>query len=333
VLHIFSGKDGAYPNGLIFDAAGNLYGTTLGGGGANGYGTAFKLAPGLNGRWTETVLHIFNSQNGGLPNGSLILDMAGDLYGTTQTGGTYGYGTVFKLAPGVNGKWTETVLHSFDGKDGNQPASALIFDSLGNLYGTTEAGGNRSYFFGYGGGTVFKLAPGTDGKWTYSLLFSFSLNDGEQPASSLVLDTAGNLYGTTVRGGDLSSFLCLDYGCGTVFRLVPGENGSWTEEVLHKFNGVDGFAPYAAVIFDAAGNLYGTTWDGGNVFELTPGTNGEWTETVLHTFNGSDGLSPQAGLVFDASGNLYGATDYGGKVNSCYSQYGDGCGVVFEILR
>jgi hypothetical protein len=101
---------------------------------------------------------------------------------------------------------------------------------------------------------------------------------------------------------------------------------------VHSFNGVDGFSPYAAVIFDAAGNLYGTTWAGGNVFELTPGTNGEWTETVLHTFNGSDGLSPQAGLIFDASGNLYGATDYGGKLNGCYSQYGDGCGVVFEIL-
>jgi uncharacterized repeat protein (TIGR03803 family) len=333
VLHTFSGKDGAYPSAsLIFDTAGNLYGTTLSGGGADGYGTVFKLAPGVNGRWTETVLHIFNSQDGGLPNCSLIFDAAGDLYGTTQTGGAYGYGTVFKLAPGVNGKWTETVLHSFNGNDGNQPASALIFDSLGNLYGTTEAGGTRSYFSGYGGGTVFKLAPGADGKWTHTLLFSFSLNNGEQPASSLVLDAAGNLYGTTVWGGDLTSFPCLNYGCGTVFRLAPEANGGWTEEVLHSFNGVDGFSPYAAVIFDAAGNLYGTTWAGGNVFKLTPGTNGEWTETVLHTFNGSDGLSPQAGLIFDASGNLYGATDYGGKLNGCYSQYGDGCGVVFEIL-
>jgi len=137
---------------------------------------------------------------------------------------------------------------------------------------------------------------------------------------------------SSLRGGDLSSFLCLDYGCGTVFRLVPGANGSWSEEVLQEFNGLDGSSPYAAVIFDAAGNLYGTTWDGGNVFKLTPGTNGKWTETVLHTFNGPDGLSPQAGLVFDASGNLYGATDYGGKLNACYSQYGDGCGVVFELL-
>jgi uncharacterized repeat protein (TIGR03803 family) len=333
VLHTFAGKDGAYPSDLIFDAAGNLYGVTVSGGGAKGYGTVFKLAPSANGRWTETVLHVFNNQDGGLPASSLIFDKAGNLYGTTQVGGAHGFGTVFKLAPGVSGKWTETVLHSFNGKDGNNPSSALIFDLFGNLYGTTEAGGNVNYCSPNGCGTVFKLAPGTAGKWTHTVLHSFVGRDGSIPTSSLVLDTGGNLYGTTLFGGDLNSATCSGYGCGTVFELAPGSNGCWTEKVLHKFRGwTDGFYPRASVIFDAAGNLYGTTWYGSNVFKLAPGANGKWTETVLIYFNSNDGSFPSAGLVFDASGNLYGTTDYGGKLNNCQSQYGNGCGVVFEIV-
>jgi uncharacterized repeat protein (TIGR03803 family) len=164
------------------------------------------------------------------------------------------FGTVFKLAPGANGKWTETVLHSFNGKDGNDPPSAVTFDSSGNLYGTTQAGGAHDF------GTVFKLAPDVNGKWTETVLHFFKGRDGDVPSSSLVFDTAGCLYGTTEQGGDLNSSTCLGYGCGTVFKLAPGANGSWTEQVLHRFHGwTDGFYPTAGLIFDAAGNLYSTT--------------------------------------------------------------------------
>jgi hypothetical protein len=162
------------------------------------------------------------------------------------------------------------------------------------------------------------------------VLHSFRGRDGSIPTSSLVFDTAGNLYGATEQGGDLNS--C--FGCGTAFQMSPGANGSWTENVLHEFSGgADGLYPDAGLILDAAGNLYGTTWyEGGNVFKLSPGTNGRWTDTVLHTFNGYDGWAPSAGVVFDSSGNLFGATNYGGKINNCQDQYGNGCGVVFEIL-
>lgn len=335
VLHTFNGaEDGASPSGLVFDAAGNLYGTTIYGigGGAKGYGTVFKLAPGTNGKWTETVLHIFNDHDGSAPSCTLIFDKAGNLYGITPLGGAYGFGTVFKLVPGMNGKWTETVLHSFDGKDGNRPTSALVFDSAGSLYGTTLGGGDVNYCSPNGCGTVFKLVPATDGKWTHTVLHSFRGKDGSIPVSSLVFDTAGNLYGTTEQGGDLNSNTCLGYGCGTVFKLAPGANGSWTEQVMHRFHGwTDGFYPTAGLIFDTAGNLYGTTWYGGKVFKLAPGTNGKWTETVLHGFKGKDGWFPYAGLVFDAAGNLYGTTSLGGELNNCQSQFGNGCGVVFEI--
>ena len=333
VLHTFMGKDGAYPSPLILDGAGSLYGTTVADG-ANGYGygTVFKLSPSANGKWTETVLHRFNYKDGGLPSSSLIFDTAGNLYGTTPVGGAYGLGTVFKLVPDVKGRWNETVLHSFNGKDGDGPGSGLIFDSLGNLYGTTFAGGKTSYCSGNGCGTVFELTPGTDGKWTHTVLHSFSGEDGDVPSSSLVFDMAGNLYGTTELGGDLHSDTCLGDGCGVVFMLTTGANGSWTEQVLHRFHGwADGFYPTAALVFDMTGNLYGTTWYGGNVFKLAPGANGKWTETVLHTFKGKDGWFPYAGLVFDTSGNLYGTTDYGGKLNNCHSEFGNGCGVVFEI--
>jgi uncharacterized repeat protein (TIGR03803 family) len=337
-LHTFKGPEGAYPGGLIFDAAGNLYGVTAAGGSKNS-GTVFKLSRVGHGDWAEAVLHAFDNKDGASPAGSLIFDTAGNLYGTTEDGGAHNFGTVFKLAPGANGSWTETVLHSFNGKDGNLPNSALIFDSLGNLYGTTAGGlygavrrGNLNCS-GVACGTVFKLAPGTDGKWSEIVLHSFSGKDGIEPASSLVFDKVGNLYGTTVFGGDLKLTECGGYGCGTIFKVAPGSNGKWTETVLHKFNGfVDGSYPFAEMIFDATGNLYGTTWYGaGMVFKLAPSTDGKWNETILRRFNGKDGGSPGAGLVFDKSGDLYGTTQFGGELKNCQNEFGDGCGVVFEI--
>jgi uncharacterized repeat protein (TIGR03803 family) len=268
------------------------------------------------------------------------MDKAGNLYGTTQDGGTgsgckqSGCGTVFELVPS-NGKWTEKVLHSFctmsGCPDGWFPWAGLIADSAGDLYGTTYYGGNCEP---PGCGTVFELIP-HNGKWTEKVLYKFcstsSCPEGRFPRGRVILDTAGNLYGTTNQGGA--------HGVGAVFELVS-HNGKWTEKELHIFNddGKDGQLPYAGLIRDNAGNLYGTTGAGGTrmcasntitcgtVFELTPG-NGKWTEKVLHRFNDKDGAGPEDSLIMDASGNLYGTTESGGA-NSCSL----GCGTVFELI-
>ena len=274
--------------------------------------------------WAQTheqVLHSFgNGMDGQFPYAGLIFDTSGNLYGTTNFGGTYTFGTVFELTPIAGGGWTEKVLYSFgNGTDGAYPEAGLIFDAVGNLYGTTYGGGT------YGTGTVFELTPTGGGSWTEKVLHNFNDNgtDGFYPYAGLIFDAAGNLYGTTSQGGT--------YGDGTVFELTPAAGGVWTEKVLYSFNanGTDGTAPQAGLIFDAAGNLYGTTNQGGTylsgtVFELTPAGGGVWTETVLHNFNdnGTDGAYPYAGLIFDGAGNLYGTTDGGG------TYFG---GTVFEL--
>jgi uncharacterized repeat protein (TIGR03803 family) len=335
ILHDFNfnGTDGVNPSGtLIFDAAGNLYGTTQGGGtgacnsGFNSCGTVFELMPKAGGGWTETILHSFgsNSRDGYFPSAGLIFDGAGNLYGTTLTGGAYGFGTVFELTP-KGGGWAEKLLHSFDGRDGASPLASLIFDAAGNLYGTTRlGGGNRQ------AGTVFELMPKAGGGWTGKVLHHFNAADGNEPFGSLVLDAAGNLYGTTEVGGANHH--------GTVFEVTPTAGGIWTETILHSFNnnGTDGYEPLGGLIFDAKGNLYGTTFIGGTgacartgcgtVFELTPAAGGGWTETVLYSFpNYIDGYWPASGLIFDAAGNLYGTTVNGGTAGGCV------CGMVFEL--
>jgi uncharacterized repeat protein (TIGR03803 family) len=289
VLHSFAdvGKGGSNPEAsLIFDARGNLYGTTYAGG-AYGYGTAFRLAPGGNGAWTEKVLYTFcslaNCTDGNNPWASLIMDAAGNFYSTTYGGGANGYGTVFQLVPGSHDTWTENVLYSFagNGKDGYAPEASLIFDAAGNLYGTTLLGGaSGKGCGGYGCGTVFELSPGTNGTWTENVLYNFcsvrGCADGFGPQAGLISDAAGSLFGTTYAGGS-SGKGCDGYGCGTVFRLTLGAKGKWKEHVLHKFKpkATDGYWPYAGLIFDASGNLYGTTIYGGayangTVFEITP---------------------------------------------------------------
>jgi uncharacterized repeat protein (TIGR03803 family) len=312
VLHSFipNGKDAANPTaGLVFDAAGNLYGTAEGGG-TYGLGAVFELIPRPRGGWSERVLHSFTGfADGGVPAAGLTLDSAGNLFGTTA------FETAFELTPTASGQWKETILHEFGiGTDGAEPYGGLVFDAAGNLYGTTFLGGAHN------AGTVFELTPAVGGGWTETVLYSFSLNafsGGAYPMAGLVRDAVGNLYGTTNNNS-------------TVFELTPTAGGIWTETVLHSFssNGIDGFAPMAGVIFDAAGNLYGTTTSGGlyiygTVFELTPAAGGIWTETLLHDFgNGTDGSDPRAGLIFDAAGNLYGTTFYGGAYNG---------GTVFQI--
>jgi uncharacterized repeat protein (TIGR03803 family) len=328
VLYNFMGEDGANPfAGLIFDQAGNLYGTTYRGG-AGGDGTVFELTPNQDGSWTESVLHSFTWSDGASPVGGVILDAVGSLYGTTTEGGTAGSGTVFKLTPNPDGSWTESVLHSFTGGgDGSYPDhGSLLFDGTGNLYGATAAGGKGTcYVWAPGCGTIFELTPNVDGSWTEQVLHRFSGGtDGATPEPTLIFDQSGNLYGTTLLGGA--------HGVGNVFELMPNPDGSWKEKVLHHFNGKNGSQPWAGVIFDQAGNLYGTTIVGGNlsycngggcgvVFELTPNPDGSWKESVRYRFIGKDASEPW-GLIMDAAGNLYGTTLIGGV---------KGRGAVFEI--
>jgi hypothetical protein len=255
-------------------------------------------------------------------------------------------GTVFKLIHGANGKWTEKVLHNFNGPDGAHPMGELIFDKAGNLYGTTSDGGAN---FGIcplgdvGCGTVFELSPGANGQWTERVLYSFKDGPvGNGPVAGLIFDKAGNLYGTTVFGGE--SGCPFQGSCGVVFELTPGSDGQWTEKLLYSFknDGMDGSGSSAGLIFDKAGNLYGTSDGGtgtcfgggcGTVFELKRRTNGTWSESVLHRFknNGKDGSSPSGKLIFNKSGNLYGATGYGGNGGTKCDV--DGCGTVFELRR
>jgi uncharacterized repeat protein (TIGR03803 family) len=313
VIHSFKfdGKDGIVPYaGLTLDPAGNLYGTTEQGG-AYQWGTVFKLAPNGDGGWTESVIHSFNNdgKDGAEPYSALILDAAGNLYGTTYEGGAYDYGAVFKLTENGDGSWAESVIHSFnfDGKDGMVPYASLTLDSAGNLYGTTSDGGVHNC------GTVFKLTPNGDRGWKESVLHSFSREggDGVGPYAGVVFDSEGNLYGTTTGGGSRQE--SCNSGCGTVFRLTPNADGSWTERVLHSFDTTDGGFPFSAVTLDAAGNLYGTTQLGGTykfgtVYKLRRGANGRWKETVLHSFRNHPGNAPDASVIFGEHGSLYGTT-------------------------
>ena len=260
-----------------------------------------------------------------LPYAGVILDKAGNLYGTTEFGGAYNQGTVFELTPHADGVWTETVLYSFTGgEDGGQPYASLTFDSAGNLYGTTGSGGGGSCTSGCG--TVFKLLS-SQGSWTEKVLYAFTgESDGREPYARVIFDSAGNLYGTTLQGGNIGS-VCTS-GCGTVFKL-SSSGGRWTESVLYAFAGdSDGTFPYAGLVFDGAGNLYGTTYAGGSsgsgtVFKLAP-SGSSWTESVLHTFTGgNDGKYPFGDLIVDAANNLYGTAFEGGA-----HQYG----LLFELL-
>ncbi|MGO8793576.1 MAG: choice-of-anchor tandem repeat GloVer-containing protein [Candidatus Sulfotelmatobacter sp.] len=257
---------------------------------------------------TEKILHSFgNGSDGSYPTSALVVDASGNLYGTTFAGGTYGLGTVFELSPKAGGGWTEKILHSFGkGTDGANLYAGLVFDDSGNLYGTTYAGGT------YAAGTAFELSLRTGGGWAEKILHNFGNGtDGANPCASLIFDIAGSLYGTTYQGGA--------YTVGTVFEMSPKAGGGWTEKTLHSFGkGTDGANPFDGLIFDASGNLYGTTLMGGAytyygvAFELMRKVGGGWTEKILHNFgNTGDGSNP-SGLIFDGSGNLYGTTSSGG---------------------
>jgi uncharacterized repeat protein (TIGR03803 family) len=330
---------GTIPPGasLTLDAAGNLYGTTPWGGGAHSLGVVYEWTPADTGRH-ETILYRFagappDYPNGAQPLAGLIMDTAGNLYGTTFEGGANEAsgrgGTVFELSPDqTRTAWTETTLYNFCMQsgcaDGTSPIGGLIGDAAGNLYGTTGGGGAN------GEGTVFELTPDKTGTtWSETVLYSFCVEciDGQNPQAALIMDGVGNLYGTTYGGGAK--------GGGTVFELSPDKTGTiWTETVLYGFpcptNGcIDGTADPSGLIMDGAGNLYGTTVEGGaykegTVFELSPDKpRTAWTEMDLYSFGkagDSSGYWPVGGVIMDNAGNLYGTT----------SDDGSG-GAVFEL--
>ncbi|HZP25107.1 MAG TPA: choice-of-anchor tandem repeat GloVer-containing protein [Terriglobales bacterium] len=276
VLYKFSGgSDGAnpYSGDIIFDQAGNIYGTTFNGGSTTncptGCGVVYKLVHGSGG-WTETVLHSFNGSDGTHPWAGVTFDSAGNLYGTTSGGGANGFGTVFELSPS-GGSWTLQTLHSFEGgNDGAYVYAGLIFDGAGNLYGATASMGSGT------GGTVFELSP-SGGGWTYNRLYSFAGPNGglyPGPVANLAFDQHGSLYGTTHLDGA--------FNFGAIFKLTNSGSG-WTYTSLHDFTaGLDGGYPRSNITFDSSGNMYGTAAEGGSgnlqncvgscgvIFEMTP---------------------------------------------------------------
>jgi uncharacterized repeat protein (TIGR03803 family) len=318
VLYSFgkTSTDGTGPeSSLVFDASGNLYGTTYAGG-HNNLGTVFELSPSSKG-WMEKILHSFGSgsTDGANPSAGVVFDKSGNLYGTTQSGGRYRYGTVYQLAP-QSGSWKENVLlncKAYPSDTGASPIGGVSFDAAGNLYGATPAGGSKAY------GGVFRLTN-TGSAWKFSSLYNFKgTTDGGGSWGTPVVDSEGNVYDTTIYKGSHDS--------GTVFQLQP--NGDkWAFVLLLSFNGKNGASPETGVILDGSGNIYGSTGGGGTdsqgtVFELSPISGGKWEETVLYSFtDGIDGEAPVAPPTLGADGNVFGTASSGGAGMN---------GVVFEL--
>ena len=354
VLYAFAvnGSTGDYPSGgLVADKAGNLYGTTQFGGVFNsncssaGCGTVYELMPPLQqgGSWTEAVLYAFQGGSDGFaPTCTLVIDDAGNLYGRSGydlSKGDYGL-VVWELSPPSRpgDSWTESNLYSFPSLGGGIEPGMLLTDPSGNFYGTSDSGGQSTNCGTYGCGAVFEVSPPSQvgGAWSGAILYSFQCGaDGSDPVGSLIFDNEGALYGATT-GNDNPC------GYGTVFKLAPPSQGGepWTETVLYSFHGLDGQNPYAGLIFDRKGNLYGTTGYGGpldcaggrqgcgNVFELSPPLlpGGAWTETVLYNFSDpktGDGQYPFSNLIVDEQGDLYGTTLQGGY---------RAAGTIFELM-
>jgi uncharacterized repeat protein (TIGR03803 family) len=341
LYYFYQNENGGRPQGgLTVGRYGSLFGTTSRGGRSGcpakkgSCGTVYIMSNTDSG-YIQFVLYRFCEEHGcadgALPYADVTFDKKRAMYGTTYEGGANNGGVVFKLTPRKDGLYKESVLYSFcpqaGCEDGSNPRSTLILDSSGAIYGTTLYGGSKN------GGVVFKLTPSSSG-YTQSVLHEFTGADGLYPEAGVVADAGGALYGTTASGGS-----GCDTGCGVVFKLTP--NGSqYTETVLHEFaGGDDGTDPYAGLLLDKQGNLFGVTAEGGGtgcdgngcgvVFEMKhAGT--AYTESVLHAFGGTDGSAPDAALVFGRHGGLYGTTSSGGlygkgtvfAMNPANSSYG-----------
>jgi uncharacterized repeat protein (TIGR03803 family) len=304
ILHRFTGgADGGKPYaGLVMDQQGNLYGTAGDGGLQDcptGCGTVFRLSPSPSGAWKFSILHQFSGPDGATPYPGLIIDGSGNLFGATQAGGSYNAGVIYALARLPSGAFAFSLVHDFrNGADGGIPNVPTLGPGR-TLYGTA-LGSNH--------GTVFELVP-MGKKWEFKLIYTFQGGLQSGPNGPVVFDSAGNLYGLTFAGGS--------EGQGTAYELSLASNGSWTKTVLYNFPGAAGGTnPSGPLVFDPAGNLYGTTQYGslndGSVFELSP-VSGGWTATALQVFDGPNGANAQGGVLRDAAGNLYGVTQYGGQ--------------------
>lgn len=361
VLHSFcSGGpcgDGSQPRAaLTMDLSGNLFGTAAVGG-HTGHGTVFQLARSETGKFKFNKLYSFcprgNCSDGANPFSSLIVDTQGSLYGTASTGGSFNQGVIFKLSPGGRKGWTETVIYNFcqlsGCRDGAAPAAGLtyagaasgaLYDGLSPLYGTTIRGGSNNL------GSAFSLTP-SGGVWVEAVIYSFcavggeACTDGKSPQSALLLDSSGDIFGTTVTGGG-HNVGGDNEGAGVLYQLAPNGDGTWTQTVLHHFcssnHCADGARPFDTPIMDAAGALFGTTSGGGKnctegqgygcgtIFKLVPqGENS--SETILYAFcskkNCKDGFAPGGGVTMDSAGNLFGTTRVGGNI--------DNGGVLYEL--
>ena len=355
VLHAFTARDGANPETLVSDAAGNLYGVAhIAGDSRNsscsysigtGCGTVFELSPTSGGGWQTTVLYRFAGSGDGSGPVDLAIDPAGNLFGVTQEGGNntgcvggHGCGTLFELKPSFSG-WHFTRLHAFTGgTDGSIPV-ALTRDAAGALYVTLQNGGNTDC--GVGCGTIFQLKPTSSGGWRGSTLrifdWTFSHQGAAGPYGRVTIDAAGNLYGIA-GGGTYNSVWSATFG--VVYRLTPSSAGQWKETVLYSFcpgttvQCNDGASPVGGPILDSFGNLFGTTlyggpYNNGIVFELTPTSSGPWVDNVLYAFSGSnDGANPVSPLIFNTAGALLGTTQNGGDANCTFGP----CGVLFQLI-
>src|SRR6516164_1725228 len=323
VLYSFTGgADGGEPYKGVTIAPGGysatdvsgLYGTAVTGGSGGcegGCGVVYKLTK-SNGTWNQTVIYAFTgAEDGSRPGARVTVDRSGDVYGMTPTGGTYGVGTIYKLHPHA-GSDTFQVIHTFTGgNDGATGSAGRMLLQHGRLFGAATAGGM------YGSGVVFELTPTAVGEWDFRTLYSFhGQPDGSFPYGALLRAGSGKIYGTTYYGGN--------NGIGSVYELSPRLVGEWDERVIYSFQpGNDGNSPISNLVRDAAGNLYGTTSEGGlgsgTIFKLSPIGGGQWTESVVHPFAGPpDGGFSYNGMVVDRFGNFYGATVHGGTDN-------DGC--------
>ncbi len=319
VVHNFNSATGGgtNPSGALFmDSAGNFYGTALD-------GTLFEFSPNGSGGWDYKVLCSCPATYG---YGSLVMDKSGNLYGSTF------WGQIFQYSPGGSSGWVSTLLYTFSGPSGSGP-SPLTIDGEGKLYGIYGSGGTN------GKGFVFSLAQQSNGKWSLTHLHDFVGSDGAAYAENnaytllggLVMDSAGNLYGTANEGG--SSAKCPS-GCGVVFELV-NNSGKWTYKMLHSFSSTDGMNPDATLFMDTARNLYGTTTSGGTngfgvVFKLAIST-GQVTGLYNFTNTNGDGAYPNSALTMDSAGNIFGTTEAGGGSNTCTVETVAGCGTVFEL--
>jgi uncharacterized repeat protein (TIGR03803 family) len=309
----------AYADGLIADPNGNLFGVTTWGGSLD-EGAIFEIPKTPSGYATPVTIASFNGSDGSFPYSGVVMDAQGDLFGTTTTGGAFGKGSVYEIAKTSSSTYNSSpiTLVSFNGSNGSLPAGGLMIDANGSLFGTTELGGSN------GGGTVFEVAKSSSGYSSALMtLTNFNGADGATPAGTLIANAAGDLFGTTVNGGN---------GSGTVFEIQNTSLGyASTPTTLVSFNSSDGALPYSGLVSDATGDLFGTTWAGGlsfgTVFEIpkTDSASGyASTPSTLVNFSGTNGANPYAGLIIDANGNLFGTTAGGGS---------SGTGTVFEISK